>query len=73
MYLLNWVWRILTEPGYRQWIVWVSGLLQTALYADFFYYYYKRCAFHCLSLAVGYLCGSFVCVMLVLIVCVLWV
>ena len=31
-YLLNWVYRILTESGYRQWIVWVSGTIQTAIY-----------------------------------------
>lgn len=37
--IVNWVWRYFTEPGYRQWIVWVSGVVQTALYADFFYYY----------------------------------
>jgi hypothetical protein len=42
MYLLNWVWRAIFETGYRQWIVWLAGLVQTGLYADFFYYYYKR-------------------------------
>mmetsp|Transcript_899 Transcript_899/g.3270 ORF Transcript_899/g.3270 Transcript_899/m.3270 type:complete len:198 (-) Transcript_899:402-995(-) len=25
LYLVNWVYRYFTEPGYRQWIVWVSG------------------------------------------------
>ena len=25
---------------------WISGLVQTALYADFFYYYFKRYIFH---------------------------
>ena len=39
LYLLNWVYRILTESGYRQWIVWISGTIQTAIYCDFFYYY----------------------------------
>jgi len=39
LYLLNWIYRYLTEPGYSQWIVWLSGLIQTALYCDFFYYY----------------------------------
>ena len=39
LYLLNWIYRYLTEPGYSQWIVWFSGLIQTALYCDFFYYY----------------------------------
>ncbi|EEH59780.1 uncharacterized protein MICPUCDRAFT_14346 [Micromonas pusilla CCMP1545] len=41
LYLLNWIYRCLTEEGYRQWIVWISGLLQTAIYCDFFYYYLK--------------------------------
>lgn len=29
-----------TEPHYRAWIPWIAGLVQTALYADFFYYFY---------------------------------
>lgn len=41
MYLLNWIYRFWTEPGYRQWLVWLAGTVQTALYADFFYYYVK--------------------------------
>eukprot|EP00245_Coleochaete_scutata_P007939 TRINITY_DN23769_c0_g1_i1.p1 TRINITY_DN23769_c0_g1~~TRINITY_DN23769_c0_g1_i1.p1 ORF type:complete len:216 (-),score=8.56 TRINITY_DN23769_c0_g1_i1:524-1171(-) len=40
-YLINWVYRFMTEKHYRQWIVWISGFIQTALYADFFYYYLK--------------------------------
>eukprot|EP00897_Mesotaenium_endlicherianum_P002313 jgi/Mesen1/2109/ME000151S01372 len=40
-YLLNWIYRYATEKHYRQWIVWISGIVQTALYADFFYYYLK--------------------------------
>ncbi len=39
MYLLNWLYRILTEKGYRSWIVWIAGLVQTGIYCDFFYYY----------------------------------
>lgn len=39
MYLVNWIYRIMTETGYRNWIVWVSGVVQTAIYCDFFYYY----------------------------------
>eukprot|EP01087_Luapelamoeba_hula_P015984 TRINITY_DN4867_c0_g1_i1.p1 TRINITY_DN4867_c0_g1~~TRINITY_DN4867_c0_g1_i1.p1 ORF type:complete len:216 (+),score=23.78 TRINITY_DN4867_c0_g1_i1:186-833(+) len=40
-YLLNWIYRLLTEVGYdsSNWIVWISGLIQTALFIDFFYYY----------------------------------
>lgn len=39
MYILNWVYRFYTERHYRQVLVWMSGIVQTALYADFFYYY----------------------------------
>jgi ER lumen protein retaining receptor len=31
----------MTESHYRQWIVWLSGVLQTLLYLDFFYYYIR--------------------------------
>lgn len=41
LYILNWVYRYFTEKNYYKWITWVSGLVQTALYADFFYYYVK--------------------------------
>jgi len=42
-YLLNWVYRAATETYYHHhWIVWISGLVQTALYVDFFYYYALR-------------------------------
>jgi ER lumen protein retaining receptor len=41
LYLVNWVYRYMTEPGYKQWIVWVSGAVQTAIYCDFFYYYLR--------------------------------
>eukprot|EP00271_Cylindrocystis_brebissonii_P019217 TRINITY_DN5768_c0_g2_i1.p1 TRINITY_DN5768_c0_g2~~TRINITY_DN5768_c0_g2_i1.p1 ORF type:complete len:216 (+),score=31.33 TRINITY_DN5768_c0_g2_i1:415-1062(+) len=40
-YLLNWIYRYLREPHYRHWLVWCAGIVQTALYADFFYYYIK--------------------------------
>ena len=39
LYILNWIYRFMTEPGYHAWIAWVSGLVQTAVYIDFFYYY----------------------------------
>uniref|UniRef100_A0A7S3UAX2 ER lumen protein-retaining receptor n=2 Tax=Picocystis salinarum TaxID=88271 RepID=A0A7S3UAX2_9CHLO len=39
LYILNWIYRYYTEPGYRQWLVWLSGIVQTAVYCDFFYYY----------------------------------
>lgn len=39
LYMLNWIYRWLVEPGYRAWRAWIAGTLQTALYGDFFYYY----------------------------------
>ena len=38
-YLFNWIYRYATEENYLQIIVWVSGIVQTALYLDFFYNY----------------------------------
>jgi hypothetical protein len=32
-----------SQEGYSDWIVWVSGVVQTVLYLDFFYYYIKWC------------------------------
>lgn len=40
LYILNWIYRYFTEPHFSRWISCVSGLVQTALYADFFYYYF---------------------------------
>ncbi|XLR56617.1 hypothetical protein S83_007289, partial [Arachis hypogaea] len=37
-YILNWIYRYLTEPRFTLWIACVSGVVQTALYVDFFYY-----------------------------------
>jgi hypothetical protein len=39
LYLVNWIYRYFTEPHYWQPLVWVAGVVQTLLYADFFYYY----------------------------------
>ncbi|KAJ4953639.1 hypothetical protein NE237_030471 [Protea cynaroides] len=41
LYLVNWVYRFVTENHHVRWIPWLSGLVQTALYADFFFYYIK--------------------------------
>ncbi|XP_054811553.1 ER lumen protein-retaining receptor-like [Prosopis cineraria] len=41
LYILNWIYRYFTEIHKVRWIPWISGLVQTALYADFFYYYMK--------------------------------
>eukprot|EP00918_Siedleckia_nematoides_P028463 GHVU01061224.1.p1 GENE.GHVU01061224.1~~GHVU01061224.1.p1 ORF type:complete len:187 (+),score=36.30 GHVU01061224.1:377-937(+) len=38
LYVLNWVYRYFKE-GYYNWIGWIGGLVQTALYVDFFFYY----------------------------------
>merc|ERR1719253_1351378 len=40
-YLINWLYRYFTEDDYLQRIVWVAGIVQTALYCDFFYHYYN--------------------------------
>ncbi|KAF7121354.1 hypothetical protein RHSIM_Rhsim13G0187500 [Rhododendron simsii] len=39
-YILNWIYRYFTEQHFSRWIACISGLIQTALYADFFYYYF---------------------------------
>lgn len=39
-YILNWIYRYFTEKHFTKWIACVAGLVQTALYADFFYYYF---------------------------------
>jgi len=41
LYLLNWIYRYMTEDDYVQRIVWVAGIVQTALYCDFFYHYWQ--------------------------------
>eukprot|EP00252_Welwitschia_mirabilis_P027991 TRINITY_DN988_c0_g1_i1.p1 TRINITY_DN988_c0_g1~~TRINITY_DN988_c0_g1_i1.p1 ORF type:complete len:216 (+),score=17.86 TRINITY_DN988_c0_g1_i1:220-867(+) len=41
LYILNWIYRYMVEKQQFRWISCISGLVQTALYADFFYYYLK--------------------------------
>lgn len=41
LYIMNWVYRYITEPGYSAWTVWIFGSIQTLMYADFFYFYAK--------------------------------
>lgn len=42
LYILNWIYRAHTEHNYKHhWVVYFCGVLQTLLYADFFYYYFK--------------------------------
>ncbi|KAG6594528.1 ER lumen protein-retaining receptor A [Cucurbita moschata] len=40
LYILNWIYRYFMETHFSRWIACIAGLVQTALYADFFYYYY---------------------------------
>ena len=40
-YILNWIYRVYTTPHYRAYIAWTCGVIQTALFADFFYHYVK--------------------------------
>jgi len=37
-YILNWVYRYFSED-YVNWVGWIGWIVQTGLYADFFYYY----------------------------------
>jgi len=40
LYILNWIYRAYTEKHYQHhYVVYFCGVLQTCLYADFFYYY----------------------------------
>ncbi|KAL0092590.1 ER lumen protein retaining receptor-domain-containing protein [Phycomyces blakesleeanus] len=41
LYLFNWIYRYVTE-AHIEWVALVAGLLQTALYSDFFYIYYTK-------------------------------
>lgn len=42
LYILNWIWRSYHEPYYQHhFVVYFCGVLQTLLYVDFFYYYFK--------------------------------
>nr|CCA19520.1 ER lumen protein retaining receptor putative [Albugo laibachii Nc14] len=39
-YVLNWIYRASTEKSYHMiWLMFIAGMVQTALYVDFFYYY----------------------------------
>eukprot|EP01133_Synstelium_polycarpum_P019807 gene19807-23726_t len=40
-YFLNWIYRIFTED-FSGALVMIAGVVQTILYCDFFYYYFKR-------------------------------
>lgn len=41
LYIINWIYRSYHETYYKHnWVVYVCGFIQTALYLDFFYYYF---------------------------------
>ncbi|KAJ8616543.1 hypothetical protein MRB53_035915 [Persea americana] len=40
LYLMNWIYRYFNDKPYIRWITWSSSFVQTALYVDFFYYYF---------------------------------
>ncbi|PIA14283.1 ER lumen protein retaining receptor [Coemansia reversa NRRL 1564] len=42
LYMLNWFYRYYTEDNYVDYISWIAGIVQTALYGDFFYIYITR-------------------------------
>lgn len=41
LYIPNWLWRFVTEGKYDK-IAIMAGIIQTLLYSDFFYIYYKK-------------------------------
>ena len=45
LYVLNWIHRYVYE-GHVDYVAWVAGLVQTLLYADFFYIYITKCVPH---------------------------
>jgi len=40
-YLLNWIYKLVTDTGKRPKVVWITGILQTVIYSDFIYEYLK--------------------------------
>ena len=46
LYIANWIYRAKTEPHYHTHLITIiSGVVQTALYVDFFYHYATRLVF----------------------------
>ncbi|EDO18817.1 hypothetical protein Kpol_1028p93 [Vanderwaltozyma polyspora DSM 70294] len=41
LYIPNWIWRYVTEQRYDK-IAIIAGIIQTLVYSDFFYIYYKK-------------------------------
>ena len=42
LYIPNWIWRYFTESWFDT-IPVIAGVIQTVLYADFFWIYYTKC------------------------------
>lgn len=40
-YLLNWIYKMVTETGKTPKVVWITGILQTVIYSDFIFEYFK--------------------------------
>lgn len=40
-YLLNWIYKMVTETGTTPKVVWITGIIQTLVYSDFIYEYLK--------------------------------
>lgn len=40
-YLLNWIYKMVTDSGRTPKVVWITGTLQTVIYSDFIYQYLK--------------------------------
>ncbi|MFQ6628101.1 hypothetical protein Gotur_006855, partial [Gossypium turneri] len=59
LYIVNWIYRYFTEDHFVHWITWICGLVQTLLYADFFYYYFQRGAFSKLLSSIAWLRPKF--------------
>lgn len=43
LYIPNWIWRYFAENGHYDTIPILAGIIQTVLYADFFWIYYTKC------------------------------
>jgi ER lumen protein retaining receptor len=41
MYIVNWIYKY-NVHGTTHWIAWIAGVVQTAFFLDFFYYYFRR-------------------------------
>ncbi|OHS99935.1 ER lumen protein retaining receptor [Tritrichomonas foetus] len=40
-YLLNWIYKLVTDTGKTPHVVWITGIIQTLIYSDFIYEYFK--------------------------------